>query len=246
MSFLRIRINNRLKREQNNQLINELFEVEDFLILLSKNLLNNISAELAFRLAVNQFNGNLKPIFHNAVEEILTGSLCLKDVVEKIINMLKNPQSKQLFKYLMDLIDYDSKKRASVVIKTLYRLKENQQLYYKRQNVLKAQQFKIKFLVTIISIVLGMICSLSPWFSLAAPLLNTDYIINPFTIQFELQQSPYVFATFLIISLLNAYTLYNTVKLEHKIIFILIAPILFTAAYMTGNIIISAILKSWV
>ncbi len=248
MSFLKIKlkVNSRLKNVEESELIKELFEVEDFLILLSKNLLNNISPELALKLAVNQFNGGLKPIFQNAVEAIFTGSICLKEAVEKIISSLNNPQSKQLFHYLMDLIGYDAKRRASVVIKTLYRLKENQQLYYKRQSILKSQEFKIKFLVNIMSLVLGMICSLSPWFSITPLLLNTDYIINPFNISFKLHSSPYVIITFLVISVLNAYLLYTSVKIEHKLLFILLAPLLFTAAYITGTLILSTILQGWV
>lgn len=240
------KLNNKHVNPGDKKLVDELFEVEDFLILLSKNLLNNISPESAMKIAVNQFNGGLKPVFQKAVEELYTGNKCLKDTVEQIINSLYNHQSKQLVRYLMDLIDYDAKKRAQTVIKTLYRLKENQQLYYRRQSVLKAQEFKIKFLVNIMSIVLGMVCSLSPWFSITPLLLELGNAINPFSIQIKLHTAPYVFITFLLISILNAHILYNTVKIEHKILFTLIAPLLFLTAYISGSIVLSTILQGWV
>ncbi|MEM2907316.1 MAG: hypothetical protein QW739_04500 [Candidatus Odinarchaeota archaeon] len=237
---------NKLVNPTGKKRIGELFEVEDFLILLSKNLLNNVSPELAMKLAVNQFKGDLKPVFQEAVEGLYTGSKCLKDAVEQIINSLYNQQSKQLLRYLMDLIDYDAKKRAQTVIKTLYRLKENQQLYYRRQSILKAQEFKIKFLVNIMSIVLGMVCSLSPWFSITSLLIELGNSVNPFNIQINLHPAPYAFITFLLISILNAHILYNTVKIEHEILFTLIAPLLFLTAYISGSIILSTILQGWV
>ncbi|MEM2109020.1 MAG: hypothetical protein QW327_00805 [Candidatus Odinarchaeota archaeon] len=237
---------NKLVNPTGKKRIGELFEVEDFLILLSKNLLNNVSPELAMKLAVNQFKGDLKPVFQEAVEGLYTGSKCLKDAVEQIINSLYNQQSKQLLRYLMDLIDYDAKKRAQTVIKTLYRLKENQQLYYRRQSILKAQEFKIKFLVNIMSIVLGMVCSLSPWFSITSLLIELGNSVNPFNIQINLHSAPYAFITFLLISILNAHILYNTVKIEHEILFTLIAPLLFLTAYISGSIILSTILQGWV
>ncbi|WEU40944.1 MAG: hypothetical protein OdinLCB4_003290 [Candidatus Odinarchaeum yellowstonii] len=244
MKFLKIEseLNNKPVNLDNEKLVDELFEVEDFLILLSKNLLNNISPEMAMKLAVKQFNGCLKPILQKTIEKIYTSNICLKDAVEEIISFLHNPQSKQLLHYLMGIIDYDAKRRAQTVIKTLYRLKENQQLYYKRKRILKAQEFKIKFLVNIMSIVLGMICSLSPWFSIASILLELGNIMNPFNIQIKLQPAPYVLITFLFISIFNAYILYSSVKIDNKTIFTLIAPLLFLTAYISGNILLSAIL----
>lgn len=241
-----MRLRKASQRMKSELLVEELFEVEEFLILFSKNLLKNISPELALCLSVQQYSGNLKGIFSNSVAGIYFENRPLKEAASTVINSLSNPQSKRLFNYMMGLIEYDPHRRAETALKTLYRLKENQQLYYKRQNIVKSQSFKIKFLVNVISIVLGLVCSLSPWFSIASVLLNNNQLFNLKDLQISLNPATYVLTSFIMICLTNSYILFSIIKLDNKLFFTTISIVLFLATYFLGTLLLSSILRSWV
>jgi hypothetical protein len=218
------------KRNSQDYLMEELFEVEDFLIIYTKNLLKSISPELALTNSLKQYNGKLKIIFTNLIKNIIVNGKSLNDSVHSTSSQFINSQSKQVFLFLMNFLEKDPKIRAERALKLLYRLRENKQLYLKRKNIVKAQEFKIKFLVLIMCLVLGLLASLSPWFSILSIINQSNGNLNLLDITISHSPSIYVIIAFFFICLINSYTLYRIIGIENKLIYTTLSSLLYILA----------------
>ncbi|MHA1409521.1 MAG: hypothetical protein ACTSQY_04245 [Candidatus Odinarchaeia archaeon] len=224
------------------ELMEELFEVEDFLILYTKNLLTSISPEAALLLSIKQYKGDLHNVFNLFVKRILHLSYTFNDAVVETAQQFINPQSTQIFTFIMQFLEEDPKGCAERALRLLYRLKENKQLYFKRRNIIKGQEFKIKFLVFMMAIVLGLITALSPWFSVLSILDTSGAPFNLTGFSFSATPSVYVLITFLLVCLVNSATLYQIVKVNNKLLYILLTLIIFLLIYFMSSTFITSIL----
>ncbi|MHA1756935.1 MAG: hypothetical protein ACTSVV_09210 [Promethearchaeota archaeon] len=230
-----------------DKLMKELFEVEDFLILFSKNLLNSYSPEKSLQKAIEQFDGAIKKIFQKMLKNIFIEGFTFTDAVSQTAQSLRNPQSRQLFLYLMNYLSDDPENKAKRTLKLLYRIRENKQLYYKRKNMLKTQNFKIKLLINVVAIIFGFIAALTPWFSTLSIINNFSIENFNFTSGIANEPQFFVLTSFLLILIINSLILYSIVEIKNKVFYIAVTISIFFTTYLICSVFLTFnFSSSWV
>ena len=135
-------------------------ELVDFLQLLTffgNELKRGVPQEVALLKASRSYQGSLKNSIGQSVREIFWGSKSFRQGWVELKTLFTSTQ----IHFLMDLIDrmlYKSSiETGNRILSALQQLKINREMIQERESVIKAQQFKVKFLVFISAAILGMV-----------------------------------------------------------------------------------------
>jgi hypothetical protein len=186
----------------------DLIEFLHFLTYLGNELKRGVPQEIALLNACQAYNGLLKYSIEKSVQELYNNSI--KDSWNQLKKTFKSPQ----IHFLIDLVDrmlekssYETGKR---ILSIIQQMKANQELIRERESIIKAQQFKIKFLTCIMAAILGLIAGLTPL------LFQISSIFHNFEIQQTVsfwRSLPLNLAIFIMV-IYSAYILPNLVKIH--------------------------------
>ncbi|MHA1321909.1 MAG: hypothetical protein ACTSRL_03865 [Candidatus Helarchaeota archaeon] len=194
-----------------NKQVNKEANFEEFINFLSyfgNELKLGVSQETALWKAYNSYHGKLKPVLRNCINDLIQENKSFKVSWNGLKNSISHPQIKFIIDIIERMLTKSSEETGIRIISIVQQLKINQELIKERQSLIRAQQFKIKFLTFIMSAILGVIGGLSPLLFQISQIFNNPAttFIPDFWITF-----PLIFSLFLI-SIYSSYFLNDLVK----------------------------------
>ncbi|MHA1425565.1 MAG: hypothetical protein ACTSQI_06225 [Candidatus Helarchaeota archaeon] len=140
----------------------QLTEFLHFLTYFADELIRGTPQEIALLYGVRSYNGKIKPLLLNSIKEVYSRGRSFSDGWNKLQIAMDNEQIQFLISIIDRMIKKSSKETGSRLISIIHQLNTNRELIKERYAIIKAQQFKIKFLIFIMASILGLIGGLTP------------------------------------------------------------------------------------
>lgn len=222
------------KQEKHENSHSNLIEFLHFLNYFGNYLKRGTPPEIALLESYQQYDGSLKSIIKNCIIEIFYKNNSFEDGWNKLKTLLKHAQIQFLINLIARMLKKSSVETGNRIISIIQQLKTNQELIQERESILKAQQFKIKFLSFIIAGILGVIAGLTPILLQISKVLTAP--TN--TIEINFIDAVPLSLSLLIMTVYSAYFLNKLVKVPKPWRFSLWGCITFSSFwYLTGSLI---------
>jgi len=153
-------------------------EVESFFLTFSAELKRGNSPEMAFRNALQTYNGPLRQVFLETFSNTLSG-LPLALVLNRLQRKVSFKGCKEFLFIISKTLRKNSQLAGEDISKIVLRLREDRKLDEEREHLLKALLFKVKILTIAISASLALLVSMLPLFSIfTSPISFVFYYHN--------------------------------------------------------------------
>ncbi len=140
----------------------EMLEFLNFLTYFGNELKRKVPPEIALLKAYTAYKGHLSQLIKQSSIEIFCGGSSFEEGWSQLKEGLTSSQVHFLMNLISRMVEKSSSEAGERVISTLHQMKVNRELIRERESVIKAQQFKIKFLIFIMAGVIGLIAGLTP------------------------------------------------------------------------------------
>jgi hypothetical protein len=140
----------------------ELIEFLHFLTYFGNELKRKFPQEIALRKGFHAYQGPLENAIEQCVQEIYLGKKSFNHAWNQLRTAFEDPQIHFLMDLVTRMIEKSSAEAGSRIISTLQQLKANRELIREREGIIKAQQFKVKFLIFVSAAILGLVAGLTP------------------------------------------------------------------------------------
>ncbi|MFX0068962.1 MAG: hypothetical protein ACFFA1_01785 [Promethearchaeota archaeon] len=211
----------------------EISELGNFLAIFGEKLLRKMSPEKAFREAIKQYDGPLKQILSEFVAKMYEKGLSLVEACRMLEKTLLNPQSRRLLRIVVKSIQKDAYVSGERIISIVTHLRENQQLVAQRESIVRAQEFKLRFLVIVSSCIFGIITTLAPWFSMLN-ILHGEIATYNLTQMLSFDQF-YILITFGAISVLTTYANMSMLRMNKIGLYVVLSLTLYLIVYLVAH-----------
>jgi len=208
-------------------------EVLTFLNFLSEELKKGKSPETSLRIAAINYSGPIKQKLMFIVNEIIGGRSSLEEAWKHFDELTDNIQVRRVLWLVKKALTKNSREAGKMLERTIWEIREDQQLVEERKNQLNVQLFKIKILSVASSAILGLISSLTPLFSISTNLLWYQYVPTTLT-GFEIGVYWPTLITLGIISIMTSYSAARIAETKHPFIYALASLLLFALAFSLG------------
>lgn len=209
-------------------------EVLTFLTFLSEELKKGKGPETSLRIAAINYSGPIKQKLMYIVNKIIEGRSSLEEGWKNFDELTDNIQVRRVFWLVKKALTKNSNEAGKMLERTIWEIREDQQLVEERKNQLNVQLFKIKILSVASSAILGLICSLTPLFSMSSNLLWYQYVPTIVT-SFETGAYWPTLITLGIISIMTSYSAAKIAETKHPFIYALASLLLFALAFILGT-----------
>jgi hypothetical protein len=169
------------------------------------------------------------------VNEIIGGQSSLEEAWNYFDELTDNIQVRRVLWLVKKALTKNSREAGKMLERTIWEIREDQQLVEERKNQLNAQLFKIKILSVASSAILGLISSLAPLFSISSNFLKYQYIPTTIT-GFEIGVYWPTLITLGIISVITSYSSAKIAETKHPFIYALASLLLFVLAFSLGMV----------
>lgn len=210
-------------------------EILTFLTFLSEELKKGKSPETSLRIAAINYSGPIKQKLMSIVNEIIGGQSSLEEAWNYFDELTDNIQVRRVLWLVKKALTKNSREAGKMLERTIWEIREDQQLVEERKNQLNAQLFKIKILSVASSAILGLISSLAPLFSISSNFLKYQYIPTTIT-GFEIGVYWPTLITLGIISVITSYSSAKIAETKHPFIYALASLLLFVLAFSLGMV----------
>jgi len=211
----------------------EISELGNFLAIFGEKLLRKMSPEKAFREAIKQYDGPLRQILSEFVAKMYEKGLSLVEACRMLEKTLVNPQSRRLLRIVVKSIQKDAYVSGERIVSIITHLRENQQLVAQRESIVRAQEFKLRFLVIVSSCIFGIITTLAPWFSMLN-LLNGEITTYNLTQILSFDQF-YILITFGAISVLTTYANMSVLRMNKTGLYMVLSLTIYLVVYLVAH-----------
>lgn len=211
----------------------EMTELGNFLAIFGEKLLVKMSPEKAFREALKQYNGPLRQILAEFVAKMYEKGLSLVEACRMLEKDLVNPHSRRLLRIVVRSIQKDAYVSGERIVSIVTHLRENQQLIAQRESIVRAQEFKLRFLVIVSSCIFGIITTLAPWFSMLN-VLNGEVAAYNLTEILSFDQL-YILITFGAISLLTTYANMSMLRMKKIGLHMVLSLTIYLVVYLIAQ-----------
>lgn len=211
----------------------EMTELGNFLAIFGEKLLRKMSPEKAFRETSRQYNGPLKQILGEFVAKMYEKGLSLGEACQMLEKTLVNPQSRRLLRIVVRSIQKDAYVSGERIISIVTHLRENQQLVAQRESIIRAQEFKLRFLVIVSSCIFGIITTLAPWFSMLS-ILSGEVATYNLTQILSFDQL-YILITFGAVGLLTTYANMRMLKMKKIELHVVLSLTIYLVVYLIAH-----------
>jgi hypothetical protein len=208
-------------------------EVLTFLTLLSEELKKGKSPEISLWIAAINYSGLIKQKLMCIVNTIIEGRSSLQEAWKNFDELTDNIQVRRVFWLVKKALTKNSKEAGKMLERTIWEIREDQQLVEERKNQLNVQLFKIKILSVASSAILGLISSLTPLFSMSSNLFWYQYVPT-LIIGFEIGVYWPTLITLGIISIMTSYSAAKIAETKHPLIYAFASLLLFALAFVLG------------
>ena len=154
----------------------ELLEFLHFLTFFANELKLGIPQEIALLKSFRSYQGSLKNSFDTCIREIYSGYSSFKQGWNKLKQYFGNSQIKFLFELTGRMLEKSAMETGNRITSIVQQIKANRELIKERESIIKAQQFKIKFLTFIMAAILGLIAGLVPLLFQISIMLNNPEV----------------------------------------------------------------------
>ena len=118
--------------------------------------------EIALLKAFMAYNGEFKELFEKSVNLIHYQNYSFRRGWNELKNSFSNPQINFLINLISRMLEKSSAETGNRINSIVQQIKTNRELIKDRESIIKAQQFKIKFLTFIMAAILGLIAGIIP------------------------------------------------------------------------------------
>ncbi len=140
----------------------EMIEFLNFLTHFGNELKRKLPPEIALLKAYTAYQGVLSRLIKQCCIEVFCGGGSFEEGWSLLKEGLNNSQVNFLMNLITRMVEKSSSEAGERIISTLQQMKVNRELIRERESIIKAQQFKIKFLIFIMAGVIGLIAGLTP------------------------------------------------------------------------------------
>lgn len=191
----------------------DFLEFLNFLTFFGNELKRGIPQEMALLQAYLSYQGSLKNSIKDSINEIYNKNESFKNGWNKLKILIKSSQIHFLIDIINRMVDKSSLETGIRLISIIQQLKANRELIQERKGIIKAQQFKIKFLTFIVAAILGLIAGLTPLLIQIFTIISNPEPI----IQFNFFNSWPLSFSLLIMTIYDAYFLTGLVQIHRPI-----------------------------
>ena len=187
-------------------------EFLQFLTYFGNELKLDSPQEIALMKAFRSYHGPLKDSLESCVQEIFHINYSFKKGWNKLKSVIKNPQIIFLINTINRMLQKSSIETGNRLDSIIQQIRANQELIKEREGIIKAQQFKVKFLNFILAGILGLIAGLTPILFQISNLMD-----NPGAkLIFSFWESFPVAFSLLIMALYSSFFLTGLVKIQQR------------------------------
>ncbi len=208
-------------------------EILSFLTYFSEELKRGKSPEISLNIAAKSYSGPLKEQLTSIANEVILGHSSLEEVWDYFDKLFGNEQIRRILWLVKKALTKNSRETGKVLERTIWEIREDQQLVEERKNQLKAQLFKIKILSATASAIMGLISSLSPLFSISSNLFQYLFSTIPI-IGFQLGIYWPTLVTLCTISVTTSYSAAKIAETKHPLIYAIASILLFGLSFTLG------------
>ncbi|WXG40808.1 MAG: hypothetical protein WED07_08520 [Candidatus Freyarchaeum deiterrae] len=208
-------------------------EILAFLTFLSEELKKGKSPETSLRIAAINYSGPIKQKLMSIVNEISVGKSSLEEAWNFFDELSDSIQVRRILWLVKKALTKNSQEAGRMLERTIWEIREDQQLVEERKNQLNAQLFKIKILSVATSAILGLISSLAPLFSISSNFLQYQYLPTTMT-GFEIGVYWPTLIALGIVSIMASYSSAKIGETKHPSIYALASLLLFVLAFSLG------------
>lgn len=209
-------------------------EVLTFLTLFSEELKKGRNPEISLMIAATNYSGPIKQKLMFIVNKTIGGQSTLQEVWKYFDDLTDNIQVRRVFWLVKKALTKNSEEAGKMLERTIWEIREDQQLVEERKNQLNVQLFKVKILSVASSAILGLISSLAPLFSVSSNLFWYQYIPIMIT-GFETVLYWPTLISLGIISIITSYATAKIAETKNTFIYALAALLLFALAFILGT-----------
>ncbi len=216
------------KNSSSNSTISEFIH---FLSYFANKLKHGLPQETALLEAYRSYNGPLKYSLENCIRQIYQLNNSIKIAWKSLKKSMNHPQIHFLINLIDRMLEKSSIETGNRILSILQQLKANQEMIQERETIIKAQQFKIKFLAFIMASILGLLTGIIPLLFQIADLLSNPQ--SPITLNL-IESLPLSLSIFGM-TIYSAYFLCRIVKISNPWRYALYAGLNFLFIwYLTG------------
>jgi len=151
-----------LKNEELGSNTSNLIEFLDILTYFGNQLKQGKPQEIALLEAYRSYQGPLKPSIQDCLKKIYLQNKSFKISWYELQKILNDSQIHFLIALIARMLDKSSIETGHRILSILQQLKANRELIREREIIIKAQQFKVKFLSFVLAAILGLLAGIAP------------------------------------------------------------------------------------
>ncbi len=201
----------------------EMIEFLTFLTFFGNELKRKVPPEMALLKAFSTYQGTLRKPVAQCITDIFCGGNSFGEGWSKLKEALLDPQVHFLTNLITRMVEKSSTEAGERIISTLQQLKVNRELVRERESIIKAQQFKVKFLICVMAAVIGLIAGLTPLLIRMGTLLS----LPETQVEFSFMDSFPITLTLCFMVTYSGYFLAKVVKISRPTRFALWAFLIF-------------------
>jgi len=224
-----------LKKEELGTNTSDLIEFLDILTYFGNQLKQGNPQEIALLEAYRSYKGPLKLPIQDCLKKIYLQNKSFKMSWYELKKSLKDSQIHFLISLIDRMLDKSSIETGNRILSILQQLKANRELIRERESIIKAQQFKVKFLSFVLAAILGLLAGIAPLLVKMGNLVSNPggSVVFNFWDTFPLSLS------LLFMILYTSYFITKIVKTRHPWQFSIWAGLIFIILWYLSSLLIS-------
>jgi len=193
--------------------VSALVEFLNFLLYFTNELKLGESQEIALFRAVQSYTGKLKPILEECCDAVCYWGNAFNKSWLALKSKIKNTQIDFLIDLVNRMLSKSSLESGVRLTSVIHQLNANRELIREREGVIKAQQFKIKFLIFVMAGILGLVSGMTPLLTQIFNMLSNPEV----TITYNPLSSLALWGALFLMTVYSAYFLTKLVKMNKPI-----------------------------